>query len=198
MCYSLSKNLFDLPYIVKVFRNSMDQTHPSVGQLPSYAAEAMLKGFWIRLVAAILDSIILTVIAVIISFVLAAIAEILLGEGAGVATFLLALLSFSIALLLYKPLMEASEYQGTFGKIILGIKVVNQSGNRLSVSESFLRTIVYIGMLSVPGLNIIGLLGVIMIGFTEQKQGLHDMLAKTFVVSKDWAGPIPLQDGFGA
>ena len=108
------------------------------------------------------------------------------------------LLSFSIALLLYKPLMEASEYQGTFGKIILGMKVVNQSGNRLSVSESFLRTIVYIGMLSVPGLNIIGLLGVIMIGFTEQKQGLHDILAKTFVVSKDWAGPIPLQDGFGA
>ena len=134
----------------------------------------------------------------IISFVLAAIAGILLGEGAGIATFLLSLLSFSVALLLYKPLMEASEYQGTFGKVILGMKVVNQNGNRLSMSESFLRTIVYIGMLSVPGLNIIGLLGLIMIGFTEQKQGLHDLLSKTFVVSNDWEGPITSQDGFGA
>ena len=76
--------------------------------------------------------------------------------------------------------------------------MVNQNGNRLSMSESFLRTIVYIGMLSVPGLNIIGLLGLIMIGFTEQKQGLHDLLSKTFVVSNDWEGPITSQDGFGA
>jgi|TARA_B100001750_G_scaffold138227_1_gene110108 uncharacterized RDD family membrane protein YckC len=170
----------------------------SVGQLPSYYKEAAFKGFWIRLVAALLDSIILIIMTLIISFVLAAIAGILLGEGAGIATFLLTLLSFSVALLLYKPLMEASEYQGTFGKVILGMKVVNQNGNRLSMSESFLRTIVYIGMLSVPGLNIIGLLGLIMIGFTEQKQGLHDLLSKTFVVSNDWEGPITSQDGFGA
>ena len=78
------------------------------------------------------------------------------------------------------------------------MKVVNQNGNRLSMSESFHRTIVYVGMLSVPGINIIGLLGVIMIGFTEQKQGLHDMLSKTFVVSNDWEGTIISQDGFGS
>ena len=176
----------------------MDDTHPSVGQLPSYAKEAAFKGFWIRLVAAILDSIILFVMALIISFALAVIAVTLLGEEAVIATFLLTFLSFGLALLLYKPLMEGSEYQATFGKVILGMKVVNQNGNRLSMSESFLRTIVYVGMLSVPGINIIGLLGVIMIGFTEQKQGLHDMLSKTFVVSNDWEGSITSQDGFGA
>ena len=176
----------------------MDGTHPSIGQLPSYAKEAAFKGFWIRLVAAILDSIILMIITVIIVAVLGGITTILLGEEAGIATLLLSLLAFSVALLLYKPLMEASEYQGTFGKVILGMKVTNQNGNRLSMSESFLRTIVYMGMLSVPGLNIIGLLGVIMIGFTEQKQGLHDLLSKTFVVSNDWEGSITSQDGFGA
>jgi uncharacterized RDD family membrane protein YckC len=176
----------------------MDGTHPSIGQLPSYAKEAAFKGFWIRLVAAILDSIILFVMALIISFALAVIAVTLLGEEAVIATFLLTFLSFGLALLLYKPLMEGSEYQATFGKVILGMKVVNQNGNRLSMSESFLRTIVYVGMLSVPGINIIGLLGVIMIGFTEQKQGLHDMLSKTFVVSNDWEGSITSQDGFGA
>jgi uncharacterized RDD family membrane protein YckC len=175
----------------------VEPPHPSVGQLPSYAKEAAFKGFWIRLVAAFLDSIILIVITLIISFVLAAIAGILLGEGAGLATLLLTLLAFTIALILYKPLMEGSEYQGTFGKVILGMKVVNQNGNRLTMSESFLRTIVYTGMLAIPGVNIVGLLGLVMIGFTEEKQGLHDLLSKTFVVSNDWEGPITSQDGFG-
>ena len=169
----------------------------SVGQLPSYYKEAAFKGFWIRLVAALLDSIILIIMTLIISFVLAAIAGILLGEGAGIATLLLALLAFSIALILYKPLMEASDYQATFGKVILGMKVVNQNGNKLTMSESFLRTIVYTAMLAIPGINIAGLLGLVMIGFTEQKQGLHDLLSKTFVVSNDWEGPITSKDGFG-
>jgi len=176
----------------------MEQPRPSVGQLPSYAKEAAFKGFWIRLVAAILDSIIIIVMTLIILAVLGIIATILFGEGAGIATILLTLLSISLALILYKPLMEGSEYQATFGKVILGMKVVNQNGNRLTMSESFLRTIVYTAMLAIPGINIAGMLGLVMIGFTEQKQGLHDMLSKTFVVSNDWEGPIISQDGFGS
>ena len=37
----------------------MDQTHPSVGQLPSYAGGSPFKGFWIRFVAAMVDFVIL-------------------------------------------------------------------------------------------------------------------------------------------
>jgi len=51
---------------------------------------------------------------------------------------------------------------------------------------------------TIPGVNIVGVLGIIMIGFTEQKQGLHDIAAKTFVVPKEWTGHIVSQDGFGA
>jgi uncharacterized RDD family membrane protein YckC len=36
-----------------------------------------------------------------------------------------------------------------------------------------------------------------MIGFTEYKQGLHDFLAETYVVTKHWEGPVPLEDNFG-
>ena len=37
-----------------------------------------------------------------------------------------------------------------------------------------------------------------MIVFTGQNQGLHDAAAETYVVSKYWQGPVPLQDNFGA
>jgi uncharacterized RDD family membrane protein YckC len=176
----------------------MDQTHPSVGQLPSYAGGSPFKGFWIRFVAAIADFVILVIMTLAIASVLAIIAAALLGEGAAVATFILTLIAFGIALILYKPLMEASEYQGTLGKHILGMKVVNQRGERITMTTSFVRTIVYLVLTTIPGVNVVGVLGLIMIGFTEQKQGLHDIAAKTFVVPKEWIGPIVSQDGFGA
>ncbi len=66
------------------------------------------------------------------------------------------------------------------------------------MTTSFVRTIVYLVLTTIPGVNVVGVLGLIMIGFTEQKQGLHDIAAKTFVVPKEWIGPIVSQDGFGA
>ena len=176
----------------------MDQSHPSGGQLPSYTSGSPFKGFWIRLVAAIIDGVILTVLTFVFSIVLAIIAGALLGEGAAAATFILTLIAFSLALILYKPLMEASEYQGTLGKYILGMKVVNQRGERITMTTSFVRTIVYLVLITIPGFNIVGILGIIMVGFTEEKQGLHCIASKTYVVPFDWQGPVPLQDGFGA
>ena len=175
----------------------MDSMHPSVGQLPSYNLGRPFKGFWIRFVAAIIDGVILVVLTIAFSIVLAWIAGFLLEEGVAVATFILTLAAFSIALILYKPLMEASEYQGTLGKYILSMKVVNQRGERITMTASFVRTIVYLVLTTIPGVNIVGVLGIIMIGFTEQKQGLHDIAAKTFVVPKEWIGHIVSQDGFG-
>ena len=148
--------------------------------------------------AAIADFVILVIMTLAISSVLAIIAAALLGEGAAAATFILTIMAFSIALILYKPLMEASEYQGTLGKYILSMKVVNQRGERITMTASFVRTIVYLVLTTIPGVNFVGVLGIIMIGFTEQKQGLHDIAAKTFVVPKEWIGHIVSQDGFGA
>ena len=66
---------------------------------------------------------ILIILLASISFVIFGAA---LGEGAGVGMFLLVLILASIATILYKPIMEASEYQGTVGKYALGMKVVDQ------------------------------------------------------------------------
>jgi uncharacterized RDD family membrane protein YckC len=176
----------------------MEQPHPSVGQLPSYTSGSPFKGFWIRLVAFILDTVIVISAAVGLALLLGIVIESLLGPEAVSGFIILALLGFIIASLLYKPLMEGSDYQGTIGKYILGMKVVDASGGKIKMSTSFIRTLVYLVQTSIPGLNAISWLAFVMIGFTERKQGLHDFAADTFVVAQYWTAPISSQDGFGS
>jgi len=152
------------------------------------------KGFWIRFVASFIDGIILLILIILLASISLVIFGAALGEGAGVGMFLLVLILASIATILYKPIMEASEYQGTVGKYALGMKVVDQNGQRITMTSSFLRTILYI----IGAQGFLLCLGVVMIGFTEYKQGLHDILANTYVVTTHWEGPVPLEDNFGA
>ena len=184
----------------------MDETPSSVEQGSSYAGGSPFKGFWIRFVAAIIDVILVSiaffVFVILFMVVFGGLGGLLGGEegafGAGIMGFLLAILVFTILQLLYKPLMEASEFQGTLGKYILGMKVVKANGERLDMGTSFVRSIVYLVCIALMSL-LVPVLAFIMIGFTEQKQGLHDIVAKTFVVPQHWSGPIPgAQDGFGA
>ena len=151
------------------------------------------KGFWIRLVASFIDGIILLILIILLATISLVIFGAALGEGAGVGMFLLVFILASIATILYKPIMEASEYQGTVGKYALGMKVVDQNGQRITMTSSFLRTILYI----IGAQAFLLCLGVVMIGFTEYKQGLHDILANTYVVTNYWEGPVPLEDNFG-
>tara|TARA_Y100001970_G_C14145169_1_gene809422 strand:+ start:726 stop:1226 length:501 start_codon:yes stop_codon:yes gene_type:complete len=152
------------------------------------------KGFWIRFVASFIDGIILLILIILLASISLVIFGAALGEGAGVGMFLLVFILASIATILYKPIMEASEYQGTVGKYALGMKVVDQKGQRITMTSSFLRTILYI----IGAQGFLLCLGVVMIGFTEYKQGLHDILANTYVVTTHWEGPVPLEDNFGA
>ena len=152
------------------------------------------KGFWIRFVASFIDGIILLILIILLASISLVIFGAALGEGAGVGMFLLVFILASIATILYKPIMEASEYQGTVGKYALGMKVVDQNGKRITMTSSFLRTILYI----IGAQGFLLCLGVVMIGFTEYKQGLHDILANTYVVTTHWEGPVPLEDNFGA
>lgn len=151
------------------------------------------KGFWIRLVAALIDSIVLTIIIIFLAVLSLVVFGTTLGEGAGVGMFFLVLILASLATILYKPLMEASEYQGTLGKYVLGLKIVDKNGKKISMSSSFVRTILWI----IGSQLFLLCLGVLMVGFTEYKQGLHDILANTYVVTTHWEGAVPLKDNFG-
>ncbi|TGC06664.1 hypothetical protein CUN85_12740 [Methanolobus halotolerans] len=78
---------------------------------------------------------------------------------------------------LYFAIMESSSYQATFGKQLIGMKVTDLAGNRISFWKATLRH--FAKILS----SVVFYLGYLMIGFTEKKQGLHDMIAGCLVVN---------------
>ena len=162
----------------------------SMGMQPS-----PFKGFLIRFLAFMIDIVVAIFAILAVAIVFLIFFDSLFGIEAG---FFAALIMFILAGLaaqfLYKPLMEASEYQGTIGKIVLGMTVVDRNGQKITVAKSFIRTIVYLIEHAIP----FGSLAFLIIAFTDENQGLHDMAAETYVVSKYWQGPIPLQDNFGA
>jgi uncharacterized RDD family membrane protein YckC len=78
---------------------------------------------------------------------------------------------------LYSALLESSEWQGTVGKKLLGLKVTDLAGQQISFWHATGRF--FSKMIS--GLIPLGI-GYIMAGFTEKKQALHDMIAGTLVL----------------
>ena len=95
---------------------------------PAGASQVAYGGFWIRLVAYIID-------AILISFVMGAV-----GAVAGFNFFSTDMESYSssanfVSLLiawLYFALLESSERGATVGKMAMGLRVVTDQGQRLS------------------------------------------------------------------
>ncbi|HEY6303807.1 MAG TPA: RDD family protein [Terriglobales bacterium] len=137
-------------------------------------------GFWIRVVAAIIDGIIVRVVVSPIHLIFGGLG--LAGMMSGVPHRGLALFGGGLTLIvsifgswLYEAFMESSSYQATLGKMIFGMKVTDLHGNRISFETATGRH--FAKWLS----GLILCIGFIMVGLTERKQGLHDLLAGTLV-----------------
>ena len=120
-------------------------------------------GFWRRAAAYIIDGIILSIVFGLLS--------------TGMSDYSASLISI-IGGWIYFAYLESSQYQGTLGKMLLGAKVVDYEGSRISFGKATLR---YFSKIISA---IILLIGYIMVAFTQKKQGLHDMIAGTLVVSR--------------
>ena len=81
-------------------------------------------------------------------------------------------------LILYWSLMEGSKYQASVGKMAMGIQVTDRDGNHLTFLRAFARNVSK--FLSAFTFSI----GFMMAGWTSKKQGLHDMVARCYVVLK--------------
>ena len=162
-------------------------------------ATDFFKGFWIRTVAAILDGFIILFFWMFTFFLVFTVGNTgLLSDSDVILSFIILVLTLAIVGIIYKPIMETSDYQGTFGKYFLGMKIVNQNGQKIDLRTSLIRTLVYFSQTLIPWLNLLTVWLLLLIGFTDHKQGLHDIAAKTYVVSKHWQGPISVEDNFGA
>jgi uncharacterized RDD family membrane protein YckC len=129
-------------------------------------------GFWIRVVAYIIDAILLGIVGSVIWSIFG---------FSWVATDLehydptINLVSLVISWL-YFALLESSPRGATVGKMAMGLRVVTGSGQRLSFLNATGRY--FAKFLSAIILGI----GFIMIAFTDRKRGLHDMIADTLVI----------------
>ncbi|MFE7060727.1 RDD family protein [Sutcliffiella sp. NPDC057660] len=115
-------------------------------------------GFWRRFFAYFIDGLILGIPA-----------SILFGDGGNTVVFLLGWIYFGA--------MESSGMQATLGKRMLGMKVVDKRGYRLSfghaVGRHFAKILSYITLL----------IGFLIVGFDQKKRALHDHVAGTLVIS---------------
>ncbi len=153
-------------------------------------------GFWIRLLAYIIDCAIVQMAQMFVISPLLGYFGFTYGtfdegdfdgmSGTEAAVFLAAFISVigGIAILttaiqiLYFSLMNSSSRQATVGKMILGLKITDTDGRRINFGRALLREMAKI--LS----GFLFMIGYIMAAFTEKKQALHDIIASTIVVSE--------------
>jgi uncharacterized RDD family membrane protein YckC len=147
----------------------------------------LYAGFWRRVAAYFVDSIV----------VLVAAAFLLLPFSFTESFAWIGSLAVLVFFLAYFIMMNSSGLQATIGKLVLGVKVTDGQGNRIGTGRSagrFLGTFVSSLVLGV---------GYLLAGWTERRQALHDMIAGTLVVRRGAtpadivAGGVPMPNTLG-
>ena len=132
---------------------------------------------WYRFVGYWIDSFILNIVLALIMMATAQAGmepEALLPTAFGL---------FWLVMLLYFTVMDASVYQGTFGKTAMGMKVVDaENGGRISYLRSFARYIVF-------SISVLFIVPVFVIFFSSKKRMLQDMAVGSLVTDLDAENP---------
>lgn len=178
---------------------------PPVAPAYSYAAtmqppgHLVYGGFWLRFAAYFIDALILCIpviiLLVILGMAVGGFAAMTAGFSqssgnensdravnvalpAGVILFELVIgVGFGVVSWLYYALLESGPGQSTYGKRVMGLKVTNMAGERISFGHASGRFFSKIITGLVPFA-----IGYIMAGLTERKQALHDLIAGTLVI----------------
>lgn len=159
-------------------------------------------GFWRRLAAFCIDYCIISILMAIALLILLLLVFVISNDASTLynldlentdindvspraAVFIVILMSvfYIIAIAgnwLYYALMSSSKFMGTLGYMAMGIVVTDEKCQRLSFARATGRH--FASYISGP-LTIY--IGYIMIAFNSKKQGLHDIIANTFVIKKN-------------
>jgi uncharacterized RDD family membrane protein YckC len=133
---------------------------------PALPAQPRYAGFWIRLLAYIIDAIILGALTFPLARVLS-----MMGIGEQSSNVMSIAISW-----MYFAVFESSGWMASPGKKALGLIVTDEQGGQLSVGRATRRY--FAKILSALLLGI----GFVMIAFTARKQGLHDKMFHTLVL----------------
>ena len=156
----------------------------SLIRVPNFDENYRFAGFWLRFVAVLIDAIIFNVVAFLPFYMLGYFIGYSMAGSApmheieatanAVATLLGLILGW-----LYYAIMESSKRQATFGKMALGIRVVDLNGDRISFGKASGR---HFGKILSP---ITFFIGHFMAGWTKRKQALHDKMSGCLVVKNN-------------
>lgn len=177
--------------------------------------EVEYTGVFKRILAYVIDYIILNIIGFIVGSIVgyssvSSAFQLAAGKAINAQSFRIYSIVMLIVTIAYFVLMESSPKQGTLGKMLLGIKITDENGERISPAIALERYVIFavFGLITsvlsiVQGppkvsttatvsistiLGLINFIYYIIILITmlssEYKQGLHDKLAKTYLVNK--------------
>ena len=151
---------------------------------PPVAPSEVYAGFWRRVAAYVIDSVLILIGFLVLDFLgnvfiglglLSSGQDLTTSDALGVAELVLLLLTLVLAWLYYAG-MESAAWQGTVGKRILRLVVTDNYGRRIGFGRATGRF--FAKILS----GLILFVGYLMVAFTERKQGLHDLMASTLVI----------------
>ncbi len=156
------------------------QSSPTDDYAPQYDASnnsktGQLAGFWIRLVASLIDVGAIIVIALFVASVLEIpISEWSAPDGWNFAAILS--IAWLLGIVYFTVLIAA--WSTTLGKQIFGLRVVRTDGSKIGICRAFARVLCFSFTFSPILLGISSL----MIAFRQDKRGLHDLISGTEVV----------------
>jgi len=169
---------------------------PQTRQAAGAQQNVAFAGFWLRLVAAIIDGVVLSIplMPVFLLVFLGAFRNMQDVQSAHDPTalwvmlgpkILFVLIISAIASWLYWGLLESSAWQATLGKKALGLTVTDLEGRRVSFGRASGRFWAGRGVSSIPYLGgTYFFVDCVCAGFTVRKQAIHDMIASCLVLRK--------------
>jgi len=135
-------------------------------------------GFWLRLVAAVIDAGLLLILVWLLSLAFGVNITSPVHEGTDFLNFRLFELSALFSAWLYFAVMESAVPQATVGKLFMGIYVTDMEGERLLFSRASIRYwLKYVTIFTF-------FIGFVMAAFNRQKQALHDKFVKSLVLKR--------------
>ena len=127
----------------------------------------------VRLIAVLIDYLLVFAVYCLITLVLISFID---QKFIRIAISVSGLALIPIVKLIMSIIMEASSSQGTYGKSLLGIKITDENGKQIALSQSIARN--FSKLICVATLGIGYLIGF----FDKKQQGLHDKIAGTLVI----------------
>ena len=131
-------------------------------------------GFWIRLLAYLIDLIVLIVADLIAGVLIGFVVTVSGGNIDDIGDVTLLLVSLTVAIVYYT--IGISVYSTTIGKRVLGLYVLRPDDSKVGPGRALARYLSYIVSWVTLGI------GFLMIAFSDNKRGLHDEICDTVVV----------------